>query len=170
MPDFRKDREYMSIVDDIVDSKEFMEIDKIEHHGITRRDHSIKVSYYAYKIAKTMHLNYRDVARGGLLHDFFLSPEDRTNTQRFISTFTHPKKAAYHADEIFGINDKEENIIKGHMFPLNINVPKTSEAWIVNLVDKTVGGYELTKKAKTQISYSANLYTIFFINFIMRFF
>ena len=170
MPSYSDNQECLSIVNKIINNKEFKKIDNIEHHGITRMNHSIKVSYYSYVIAKKMHLNYVEVAKGGLLHDFFLSPEDRTATQRFLSTFTHPKKACAHANEIFEVTELEKDIIKGHMFPLNINVPKSSEAWIVNLVDKVVGGYELVTNYKGKLSYAANLYTIFIINFIVSHF
>ena len=78
------------------------------------------------------------------------------------------KKAAKHADEIFGINEREADIIKGHMFPINWTVPKTSEGWIVNIVDKVVGGYELCSKYKFKLSYSTNLYTLFIINMFLR--
>ena len=44
----------------------------IEHHGISRMEHSIKISYYSYLIAKKLKMDYVSVARGGLLHDFFL--------------------------------------------------------------------------------------------------
>ena len=93
MPNIEKDYDYLNLVDYILNDDEFNKIDAIEHHGITRKEHSVKVSYYSYKIAKALHLNYRDVARGGLLHDFFLSDEERTGMDRFISTFVHPKKS-----------------------------------------------------------------------------
>ena len=78
------DLRYRKIVKNILDNEEFNKIKNIEHHGITRYDHSLKVSYYSYKIAKTLKLDYRQVARGGLLHDFFLSGEDRTFKDKFL--------------------------------------------------------------------------------------
>ena len=33
-------------------SEDFQKLEEIEHHGITRYEHSLKVSYYAYKISK----------------------------------------------------------------------------------------------------------------------
>ena len=94
------DLRYRKIVKNILDNEEFNKIKNIEHHGITRYDHSLKVSYYSYKIAKTLKLDYRQVARGGLLHDFFLSGEDRTFKDKFLSTFVHPKKAEKNAKEM----------------------------------------------------------------------
>ena len=93
MSSHKKDLQYMSIVNNILDNKEFLKIKKIEHHGISRYDHSLKVSYYSYKIAKILHLDFEQTAIGGLLHDFFLSPEDRTQKERLVSVFTHPKQA-----------------------------------------------------------------------------
>ena len=39
------DKEYYDIVSDIINNDEFDKIKKIEHHGITRYEHSLKVSY-----------------------------------------------------------------------------------------------------------------------------
>ena len=45
------DEQYYNIVSDILSNDEFDKIKKIEHHGITRYEHSLKVSYYAYLTA-----------------------------------------------------------------------------------------------------------------------
>ena len=66
-------KEYYSIVEDILDNEEFNKLRNIEHHGITRFDHSMKVSYYSYVIAKKINFNYKEMARGALLHDFLKS-------------------------------------------------------------------------------------------------
>ena len=68
---FCNDCEYINIVSDILEDKKFMTIKKYKHHGITRFEHSMRVSYYSYLIAKVLGFNYKDTARGGLLHDFF---------------------------------------------------------------------------------------------------
>ena len=166
MNQYRYDIEYTKLVDDILSNNEFNKLDHIEHHGISRYDHSLKVSYYSYKIAKTLKLDDKDVARAGLLHDFFLSDPNRTTKERFVSTFNHPKKAAKNAKDVFGINEKEEDIIKSHMFPVNLTVPKYAESWIVNGVDKCIGAYEFFKKFKYQFSYATNLLTIIILNSI----
>ena len=43
------DNEYKQLVEHILTSEEFLNLKKCEHHGITRFDHSLKVSYQAYK-------------------------------------------------------------------------------------------------------------------------
>ena len=65
------DKEYLEIVSYILNNEEFLKLKKCEHHGISRFDHSLKVSYKAYKFAKKNNLDYKAVAVGGLLHDFF---------------------------------------------------------------------------------------------------
>ena len=42
-------------------------------------EHLIKVSYKSYKIAKKLDLDYVSVARAGLLHDFYLDGNERSN-------------------------------------------------------------------------------------------
>lgn len=161
-----KDNNYKKIVNYILDNNEFNKLKTIEHHGITRYEHSLKVSYYSYKVAKALKLDYREVARGGLLHDFFLSNDERTLKDRFISTFVHPKKAEKKAKEVFSISDKEADIIRGHMFPINITVPKYFESWVVNIVDKVVAVNEFGHKFSKQIKYATNVYILFLINFL----
>lgn len=157
-----KDKKYNSIVSHILDNEEFNQIRGIEHHGTTRYDHSLRVSYYSYKIAKLLHLDYEDAARAGLLHDFFISDEDRNLKDRFISTFVHPKEAVENSIRVFNVNEKEQDIIKSHMFPIYISVPKYAESWIVSLVDKVVGTYEFSK----EFSYLANIYLVFIMNIL----
>lgn len=163
---FEDDLEYCEYVKDILDNTEFNKLKNIEHHGISRFDHSLRVSYYSYKLAKTLRLDYYDVARGGLLHDFFLSDEDRTTKDRFISTFNHPKKAVKKAKEEFNINSKQEDMIVSHMFPVNLTIPKYAESWTVNVVDKTVGSFEFLIKFRYKLSYLANIYLIILFNII----
>lgn len=160
-----KDNSYKRIVDNILQNEEFNKIKNIEHHGITRFDHSLKVSYYSYRVAKFLRLDYKQVARGGLLHDFFLSSEDRTKKDKFVSTFVHPKKAEKNANDLFELTEKEADMIRSHMFPVNLTIPKYIESWVVNIVDKCVGLYEFGKKFSKQARYAANLFLIFFINF-----
>lgn len=159
-----KDKEYLSIVNHILENEQFKLIDKIEHHGTSRFNHSLKVSFYSYKIAKLLKLDYIETAKGGLLHDFFISEEDRNMLDRFTSTFTHPKKAVQTSKKYFNISEKEENIIHSHMFPIYFSLPKYSESWVVSLVDKVVGSYEFSNKFKYKIAYFVNTYLFIIIN------
>ena len=164
MSSHKKDLQYMSIVNNILDNKEFLKIKTIEHHGISRYDHSLKVSYYSYKIAKILHLDYEQTAIGGLLHDFFLSPEDRSQKERIASVFTHPKQAVSMARSQFNLTAKEEDMIRSHMFPINLSIPKYAESWIVSMVDKCVATNEFALKFRFRLKYAYNLFLLFAIS------
>lgn len=161
-----EDNEYLKIVNNILENKEFSKMKQIEHHGITRLDHSLKVSYYSYKIAKAMHLDYVETARGGLLHDFFFSPEERNAKDRLLSTFTHPAKALQTANANFNLSKKEQDMIRSHMFPINISVPKYLESWIVSSVDKVVALNEMSLKYRFKFRYAYNMVLLFVLGFI----
>ena len=66
-----KSTEFNDIIFDILSLEEFDKLKKCAHHGINRHNHSLRVSYYTYKITKFLHLNYKCATRGALLHDFF---------------------------------------------------------------------------------------------------
>ena len=160
-----KDKEYKKIVKDIFRNIEFKKLLNIEHHGISRMEHSIKISYYSYKIAKKLNMDYVSVARGALLHDFFLDGDERNGKRKFLDTFVHPKKALSTSIYNFDVNEMEQNIIVSHMFPIYFSLPKYKESILVNLVDKIVGGKELIRgfgcKCKYKINYNYVLLLLF---------
>lgn len=164
MINIEKDIEYKNIINHILENEEFSKMKKIAHHDTNRYEHSLKVSYYSYKIAKALKLDCEDVARAGLLHDFFMNDTNVKITKRLMSAINHPKKAAKKADEIFGISEKEKDIIKTHMFPLNLNVPKYAESWLVTLVDKVVAAKEQGHKYGYKLAYITNVYLLFLFN------
>ena len=162
------DEEYNAIVSSILSKDEFSgKMGKIKHHDSTRLNHSLKVSYYSYKIAKYLRLDYEQVARAGLLHDFYLDSvyEQETVKDKFLLyTTRHPAVAVENAKELFSLTDKEEDIIRTHMFPLDVRVPKYAESWVVNLVDKGVSTSEFSHKFGHQLMYIVNFYVIFFLH------
>ena len=159
------DEEYITIVKHILNNEEFLKLKNCEHHGISRFDHSLKVSYQAYKFAKKHNFDYKSVAIGGLLHDFF-NDENVNLKEKFISTFNHPLKAEANALEKFNVNSKEADIIKSHMFPLNLVVPKYKESWLVSLYDKKVALFEFSYKLGYKLRYASNLTILLLFNFI----
>ncbi len=164
MSNHKSDLQYISIINEYINNENFQKIKSIEHHGITRFEHSVKVSYYSYKIAKILRLDYKQTAVGGLLHDFFISSNDRTSKEKIESVFTHPKLALETAEKEFNLTAKEKDMIRSHMFPINISVPKYMESWIVSIVDKIVATEELSLKFKFKVKYAYNLLLLFFIS------
>jgi len=136
------DYEYMNVVYDILNNDKFKKIENYKHHGITRLEHSVRVSYYSYKVSKIMRLNDVATARGGLLHDFFLNENFSPKKQKF-RVILHPYESLHNSCETFYVSDMEQDIIVNHMFPtLPHKIPKYLESWIVSLVDKIVAVYE----------------------------
>lgn len=70
--EWRTDSEYVFIVSDLLAQPAVQKLAQYtQHHHSNRLQHSIAVSFDSYRIAKRMHLDYRSVARAGLLHDLF---------------------------------------------------------------------------------------------------
>lgn len=152
--------EFELIIQDILNNEEFNKTKYIEHHGVTRYDHLYRVAYNSYKIAKKLHFKYEEVARAGMLHDFFFSDELRSRKEKFLSTFIHPKWALKNSKKYFELNKIEENIIESHMFPINIKLPKYKESILVSLVDKVVATYEFSLKFKVKFKYVTNVFIL----------
>ena len=156
-----KNEEYLEIVSNILENEKFNEIKNCRHHGITRYEHSLRVSYYSYLMAKKLKLNYIETARGGLLHDFFITDEleKKEYKARF---FIHPYKALTNSNNYFELTDREQDIIINHMFPtVPHKVPKYLESWIVSFVDKLISNYEIYYSyGKTLIYRYSNLYIL----------
>ena len=159
-------RAYISIIDDIVNNEEFHKIKECRHHGMNRLDHSLRVSYYSYLIAKKLRLNTIETARGGLLHDFFVE-EDLTKRKQKFSMFFHPYASIENAKKIFNLTPLEKDIIVNHMFPtLPHKIPKYTESWIVSLVDKGVAMYEFYNAYGKSLAYKlSNLYIVLLVLF-----
>ena len=132
------DEEYKNIVESIMSNEEFVSsMDNIRHHDSTRLNHMLKVSYKSYKIAKMLKLDYAEVARAGLLHDYYLYDwHDRKPEHRFHG-FMHPKRALKNALEKYpDLTENEKDMIVRHMFPLTVIPPKTKAGWLICFYDK----------------------------------
>jgi len=154
------DQQYLLLVDHILEDKKFNNIANYKHHGTDRLSHSLKVSYYSYKIAKKIGLDFEATARAGLLHDFFTNDNEKTFISSLKSLFNHSNIAVNNAFNQFNISEKEKDIIETHMFPLNLKPTKYTEGWIVNLVDKAVGLTEFGYRFK----HAMTLWLFFLIN------
>ena len=167
------DEEYKKIVAPIMSNEEFVSsMDNIRHHDSTRLNHMLKVSYKSYKIAKALKLDYAEVARAGLLHDFYLDSvyeQEKIKDKVALYTINHPKDAVSNAQRVFGLTEKEEDIIRTHMFPVDVKIPKYAESWIVSFVDKGVSTAEFGRKFSYQFKYSTNFMLMFIINIARMF-
>lgn len=160
------DKEYVNIVQDIVDHEEFNKTRGIVHHGLNRFDHCVRVSYYSYKVTKLLKLDYEKVARAGLLHDFFfVDNSDVDFTKRLDVLINHPKYALINSKRYFNLSDKEEDIISSHMFPVALKSPKYMESWIVDAVDNIVAVSEALYSTKKHLGIAVNFLMLVLLNY-----
>lgn len=154
----RKEVEFNNIIKDILRKEEVISLKYENHHGITRLEHSLSVARVTYLWAKTLKLdNIYDITRAALLHDFFHSYDD--------STFRgHPKSALENSKKLFYINDLEEDIIKNHMFPATLELPKYKETYLVSMADKVVA---LRECVKYKVPLKMGTLVLFIFNFLI---
>lgn len=159
--------EFEKLIHPILNNQEFLKTRDKKHHGITRYDHLLRVSYYSYIITKVLHLNYKETTRAALLHDFFI--DETENDSSFKALQKHPKYALENAKKYYSLTDREEDIIKTHMFPVTLTPPKYLESWIVDLVDDVAGIYEKYRSSCNELKAATTFLLIFFINFIQKY-
>jgi len=160
--------EYKNIINNIINDTNFQEIQNCRHHGITRLEHSLRVSYFSYKTSKFLHLSARETARAGLLHDFFIT-SNMSEKEQIVSMFKHPRKALENADNKFILSDLEKDIIFSHMFPLTLaRPPKYLESWVVSIVDKLVAIYEFASSYAKTFLYKSQYLSLAFILLLER--
>ncbi len=140
------DKEYISMVKDILMNSEFQRLKEFFHHNSSIYEHARRVSYVSYRICKFLNLDYRAAARGGLLHDFFLydwrnHSEPELDAKKFHGLH-HPKIALKNSMRYFALSDKEKDIIVKHMWPLTFTPPRYRESFVVTFVDKYLSSAE----------------------------
>ncbi|GLB46771.1 hydrolase [Philodulcilactobacillus myokoensis] len=146
---WEKDQKYISIVADLLNTKEVQKLALFtHHHHSTRLKHCIAVSYMSYLIAKKMHLDYRAAARGGLLHDLFYYNWRTTKFNLGSHAFIHPRVALRNAERITVLTPKEKDIILKHMWGFTLACPKYPESVIVSLVDDYSAIYEFLRPVR----------------------
>lgn len=136
---------YHRIVEDLLDSSEVQSmVQWRRHNSVNCLDHSLYVSYFAFRAARYLGLDYDAAARAGLLHDLFLyDPKDKTAHEGPQWT-AHPKYALRNAKRLCpNLTKKEENIIRSHMWPLSTVMPHSKEAVLVGIADKVSAVIEL---------------------------
>ncbi len=165
-----KDKEYYKIIKDLYERKEVQTLDSIPHHDTgTRLEHSLNVSYKAYKIAKKHNLDYKSTAKAGLLHDLYFNriAECKTKIDKIkLLTNGHPVDAIENASKFYELNKLEKDIIKTHMWPISIYMPKYKESFIVGYADKYCSFFDAKKKVKykkDKLVYRFGVYVIMFM-------
>ena len=139
------------------------------HRGSNCYEHSFKVAKKAIKNAIKYHkkeLNLESILLGSILHDYYLYNWREDKSKRKGHGHNHPFIASENSSRDFNIPKEVKDIIKSHMWPINMkNFPKSKESRIVANADKmvTIGESMTTKKYKQNkrekfLSYISHLF------------
>lgn len=119
---------------------------KYFQHGTTSvYAHSLSVVYKSCELAQRwgLKVDYQAMIRGAFLHDYFLYDwHDKEHRHKRPHGFYHPGVALRNALQDVELSEREQNIIKRHMFPLTPIPPNCLEAWVVCIADKVCSSRE----------------------------
>ena len=136
---------------DVLDSASHQSCAKYIQHGTTNiQDHTISVACMCVKLTRVFHLqkyDHYDLIRGALLHDYFLYDwHVKDENRKGLHGYTHASEAVQRAAEDFSVTPRMASAMKTHMWPLNIAIPHTREAWILTTADKICSFNEIFRK------------------------
>lgn len=135
---------YISAVADLLSTPQVQSMRSLPHHpGVSCFEHSIFVSYVAFRLSRRWGLDWRSCARAGLLHDLYLYRWNDRAAHPGNQCLDHPVFALRNAEALTSLTDKERNIILAHMWPLAVHLPRSPEAWTVSLADKLCAAAEV---------------------------
>ena len=143
---------FLQCVEPLLDSAEVNSMKQWRHHfSITCFQHSLFVSYVAFRLARYFGWDYRAAARAGLLHDLYLYDPADSSAHPGIQCFDHPEFALRNAEALCpDLSDKEKNAIISHMFPFAVHLPRCIEALVVNMADKICATLEVVHIYQTR--------------------
>ncbi len=141
-----REEEFVALTRELLESHQVRMMGRWKHHGpVTTLDHSLFVAFSSYRLARLLRLDAYAAARGGLLHDLYLYDSRDRSAHPGNQCLDHPRAAARNAAQVTDLSDKERNIILSHMWPLGGALPRSLEAWLVDLVDTVCATLELTR-------------------------
>lgn len=131
---------------DVIKSDYMQSLKEFKQHGkVSVFDHSLGVACLSIYISNFLpiKLNSQALVRGALLHDYFLYDWHIPDESHKRHGFTHANTALVNAERDFSLCKIERDIIKKHMFPLNIKPPRYLESFIVCIADKICAVWEI---------------------------
>ena len=110
----------------------------MQHGSVSVYRHSVSVAYLSLYLARRWDISVdeRALIRGALLHDYFLYDWHVPDPAHRWHGFHHAQKALENAARDFHLGPIERDIIKKHMFPLNLAAPRYRESVLVCVADK----------------------------------
>jgi len=124
-------------------------------HGITTTlEHCENVAMISLLMNKKYKIgaNEEELVENAMLHDYYLYDwrKKKWNGGKLTEMhgFTHPGVASQNATRDFHINERQQDAIRAHMWPLTITqYPKDREAFILCMADKYATWVETRKTA-----------------------
>ena len=144
---------FLRCVEPLLDSPQVNSMKQWRHHFFTTcYDHSLFVSYVAFRLARYFGWDCRAAARAGLLHDLYLYDGSDRSAHPGNQCLDHPEFALRNAVALCpDLTENEKNAILSHMFPLAVHLPRCREAVAVNLADKLCAGLEVVCLCRTRL-------------------
>ncbi len=129
-----------------------METRCMQHGSTSILEHSAQVCAWSLVVARELRIPVDEVAlaRGALLHDYFLYDWHRPHPDNYLHGFRHPFVAARNATRDFDLGPLERDIILTHMFPLVPLPPTSREALLVCLVDTACALHETVRRRSSR--------------------
>ena len=149
-----EDIEFTHLLRGVADHPKAQEMKKyIQHSDVSTYEHCLKVARLSFRMARKLRLKVDEKALviGAFLHDYYLY--DWHTYGDHLHGYHHADRALVNALRDFEINEAEAEIIRTHMWPLNLTrVPGTREALIVCFVDKAVSLNETLHRPKDSVA------------------
>ncbi len=137
--------DYLDVAGDLYFSPQLQKLEGYEQHlKINRLQHIRSVALLSFLVSRKLKLNYIDTARGATMHDLFYYDWREDDLSHKLHGLRHPKFALNNAFYLCGtLTEKEQDIIKRHMWPLTPVPPKYKESLVVIAMDKYCATIEM---------------------------
>ncbi|NLM12291.1 MAG: phosphohydrolase [Epulopiscium sp.] len=147
-----REKQFLELIKDYYQSDLIKQMDKHIYHGTTTTlEHCKNVAWISYLINEKLHLNAdeKELIEAAMLHDFYFYDWNDGEPIRKKVGLDCPDITCDNAVKDFGIDEKERETIRSHMWPLNITkIPKSKEALIICFADKYCALIERIRSSK----------------------
>ena len=142
-----RDNEFYSLLSELEHSPAIARMGHFsQHKGNTTLQHCKNVAECSYRLSRRLHMdvNVRAMTRGAMLHDYYLYNTRDMTISSYRHGVSHPRTALENASRFFRLDEKEQNIILSHMWPLTLTaLPRSREALLVSVADKICAVVEM---------------------------
>lgn len=146
---------FFDVVSDVYFTDEVQGLKIYEQHlEIDRLQHVTTVAYMTYKICKKYNLDFQSASRAAVMHDlvYYDWRDGETGGWHRLHGYKHPNYACLNAKELYPpLSEKEDNIIRCHMWPLTIFPSKYKEGLVVTFCDKYCAAREVAFSVNKKI-------------------